>query len=82
MSTSQIYTVYYFDGHYDHNLIVRADSKAEAAQIVTDKYLPTLNINAPVASAFSDDEMEEMELGKKAIAKMDRKGYYLYDHGT
>ena len=25
-----IYTVYYHDGHYDHNLIVRADSRAKA----------------------------------------------------
>ncbi|KKM19469.1 hypothetical protein LCGC14_1655440 [marine sediment metagenome] len=79
---SQIYTVYYCDSHYDHNLIVRADSQAEAEQIVTDKYLPTLEIVAPRAAPLSDNELEEMELGKKEIAKMDRKGFYLYDHGT
>ncbi len=79
---SQIYTVYYNDGHYDHNLIVRADSKKEAEQIVTDKYLPTLEIVGPQAAPLSDDDLEDFELGKKEIAKMDRKGYYLYDHGT
>lgn len=79
---SQIYTVYYFDGHEDHNLIVRANSREEASQIIIDDYLPTLNVNTPSASPFSDDDLEEMELGKTEIAKMDSKGFYLYDQGT
>ena len=78
----KIFTVYYNDGHYDHNLIVRATSQAEAERIVATKYLPTLNINPPSARPFSDSDLEDFELGRKEIAKMDRRGYYLYDHGT
>ena len=79
---SEIYTVYYFDGHEDHNLIVRADSKETAERIIRDHYLPTLINATPSARTFSDDEMEEMELGETEIAEMDSKGYYLYDQGT
>ena len=79
---TKIYTVYYFDGREDHNLIVRAANQAEASKIVTDKYLPSLNIKAPVASAFSDDDLEDFELSETQIAEMDSVGYYLYDQGT
>lgn len=79
---NQIYTVYYFDGHEDHNLIVRANSKEEASQIIVDDYLPTLNVNTPKASPFSDDDLIEFELGETEIAEMDSKGYHLYDQGT
>lgn len=78
----ELYTVYYFDGREDHNLAVRADSEAEAAQIITDKYLPTLNIAVPVARLFDEEDLEVMEIGEKELAEVDSKGFYLYDQGT
>ena len=82
MSQSQIYTVYYFDGHYDHNLIVRADSQETAEQIIRDRYIPTLSGDTPTARVFSDQDLEDMEIGATEIAEMDSKGYHLYDNGT
>ena len=78
---SKIWTVYYFDGHSDHNLIVRADSKKEAELIIVEKYIPSLG-RRPKAAVMSKDDMEEMDIGKKELSAMCRKGYYLYDHGT
>ena len=82
MSQDQIYTVYYFDGREDHNLIVRADSKETAERIIRDHYIPTLSGDTPTASPFSDDDLEGFELGATEIAEMDSTGYYLYDQGT
>lgn len=78
----RIFTVYYNDGHYDHNLIVRAKSREQAEHIIIDKYLPTLNVRRPRADPMSQEDIEDMELSEDAFTEMDRVGYYLYDHGT
>jgi len=82
MSQDQIYTVYYFDGHYDHNLIVRAASQEAAEQIIRDRYIPTLSGDTPTARTFSDQDLEDMDIGATEIADMDSNGYHLYDYGT
>ena len=77
----KIYTVYYYDGRNDHNLIVRAGSAAEAEGIITRDYLPTLDITLE-AHLMTKEHMMDMEVSKSDIEEMDSQGYHLYDHGT
>lgn len=78
-----IWTVYYHDGHYDHNLLVKAPNERQALQIIQTEYINKLkNMNAPSAEQMTPEDMEEWEFDKKTMAELDKKGWVLYDHGT
>ena len=78
----RIFTVFYNDGYYDHNLIVRAKTKEQAEHIITHKYVPTLSFPKPRATVMTKEDIQDMGLSEDEFAEMDREGYYLYDHGT